>query len=359
MKIVNKIKQMIPVSVKARVLYHLSSSRDDRFQRYLGKRQVIVALAADYGNLGDVAITYAQEKYLKSCFPEFEVIDFPISSTFTGLKALKRVVTSEDLVTIAGGGNMGDLHYTIEDCRRFIIENFPNNKIISFPQSIDFSDKTKGRRELSKTLRVYSRHKNLHLVAREPVSYENMRKTFTKNYVYLAPDMVLSLNQMKQEQKRQGVLLCMRKDRESIFSSEERAAFITRFTSAVPDLIQKDTHIGGNGLTLQAREAELFKMWELFRRAEVVVTDRLHGMIFATITGTPCVVLQNISHKIKATYHAWLSSLSHIILQEGYDCAQTIRTVEELRKYPIINIQKPDYTDQYQSLIRALMGESR
>jgi pyruvyl transferase EpsI len=92
---------------------------------------------------------------------------------------------------------------------------------------------------------------------------------------------------------------------------------------------------------------------------EVVVTDRLHGMIFAAITGTPCVVLQNSNHKIESTHQTWLSSLSHIMLQEGYDCAQTIRMVEELKRYPIEKVQKSNYTNQYQSLKKLLAGESR
>ena len=55
--------------------------------------------------------------FSRTCYPGLEIVDFPISSTFTRLKALKRVTSHDDIVTIVGGGgNMGDLHYTIEDC---------------------------------------------------------------------------------------------------------------------------------------------------------------------------------------------------------------------------------------------------
>lgn len=37
-----------------------------------------------------------------------------------------------------------------------------------------------------------------------------------------------------------------------------------------------------------------------FRECELVITDRIHGMIFAAITGTPCIALSN--YKIKGTY---------------------------------------------------------
>ena len=48
-----------------------------------------------------------------------------------------------------------------------------------------------------------------------------------------------------------------------------------------------------------------------FAAARLVVTDRLHGMIFSAITGTPCVVLSNYNHKVRGTYE-WISYLPYI-----------------------------------------------
>ena len=42
-----------------------------------------------------------------------------------------------------------------------------------------------------------------------------------------------------------------------------------------------------------------------FARRQVVVTDRLHGMIFSAVTGTPCVVLSSYNHKIQEYYEAF------------------------------------------------------
>ena len=117
-QIIRSIKSVVPVGVKARIESLLSHSSDRECNYCRGKQKIIVALAADSGNLGDIAITFAQEAFLRTCYPDYEIVDFPISSTFTRLKALKRIVTPDDIVTIVGGGNMGDLHYTIEDCRK-------------------------------------------------------------------------------------------------------------------------------------------------------------------------------------------------------------------------------------------------
>ena len=43
-----------------------ASSKSNELKISEGGKKCIVCLAADYGNLGDVAITYAQSKYLKS-----------------------------------------------------------------------------------------------------------------------------------------------------------------------------------------------------------------------------------------------------------------------------------------------------
>ncbi len=54
-----------------------------------------------------------------------------------------------------------------------------------------------------------------------------------------------------------------------------------------------------------------FKKWNEFSSVQLVVTDRLHGMVFSAITGTPCIALDNISHKVYGAYQ-WLSYLPYL-----------------------------------------------
>lgn len=93
-------------------------------------------LAADYGNLGDVAITYAQEKYLSETFPGYKIVDVPISKTLNSIKAIQSIISKDDIITTVGGGNMCDLYFDIELLRQLVVKAFPNNKVISFPQTI-------------------------------------------------------------------------------------------------------------------------------------------------------------------------------------------------------------------------------
>lgn len=36
-----------------------------------------------------------------------------------------------------------------------------------------------------------------------------------------------------------------------------------------------------------------------FAKSKVIVTDRLHGLIFALITNTPCIVISSYNQKLK------------------------------------------------------------
>jgi len=44
-----------------------------------------------------------------------------------------------------------------------------------------------------------------------------------------------------------------------------------------------------------------------FSSSKLVVTDRLHGMVFAALAGTPCVVMGNCNYKVKGIYN-WIEN---------------------------------------------------
>ena len=55
-----------------------------------------------------------------------------------------------------------------------------------------------------------------------------------------------------------------------------------------------------------------------FLRCKVVITDRLHGMLFAAITKTPCIVTKSLDYKITGTYE-WIKDLNYIKFVEQLD----------------------------------------
>lgn len=335
---IEKIKKYIPRKCKQSIIYLMSRKKREEYEKYIGQRKIIITLAADYGNLGDVAITYAQTKYLKDKYPNYVIIELPISKHFTHLKALKAICTEDDIITTVGGGNMGELYDDIEYCRQFVIKKFKHNKIISFPQTIDFSNTSKGDKELNRAIKLYGSHPNLTIVAREQTSYEKMKEVFSKNRVLLAPDIVMSLNQVQPEYKRENITLCLRDDKEKNITRENEKKLVDRIYKEFTNVITYDTHIGGGRYSLEEREEELNKIWNAFKKSKVVITDRLHGMIFCYITKTPCVVLQNNNHKIKGCYE-WIKECEYIVLIEENDIDKIMDKVHQLYNLDLDSLQ--------------------
>ncbi len=308
------ISDFLPNRFKAEILYLISTKK--KFTHTAkDQKKIIVTLAADYGNLGDVAITYAQKKFLSDNFKDYEVITLPISATYSSLKSLKQRMTSNDIVTIVGGGNMGDMYEDIEEQRRFIIRKFKNNKIISFPQTIDFSNTKKGRASQKRSQKVYNSHKDLILFAREEKSLAKMKQLF-KAKVVLAPDIVLSLNETKKNQIRskKKVVICIRQDEESSLSHQDKKELYGILHDRYEVVEHRDTHIGDVKLSDDEAKRALEDIWTSFRSADLVVTDRLHGMIFCAITSTPCIAINNSNGKVAGVYKAWIDRLSSIAL---------------------------------------------
>jgi len=67
------------------------------------------------------------------------------------------------------------------------------------------------------------------------------------------------------------------------------------------DIHYTDTVIE-RGVSIDERYVVLDSKFDEFRKAKLVITDRLHGMLFAAVTGTPCIALDNKSGKVRGCY---------------------------------------------------------
>lgn len=292
---------------KYRKLRYFAGIKLDPKQKY-----AFFFLAADYGNLGDVAITFAQKKFIQEN-SVFRVIEIPISKSPEGLWFVSRSIKTDDIVTTVGGGNMGDLYDQIEYIRQLVVKFFPDNRIISFPQTFHFSETSQGQKALGKACKVYNSHKDIHIFARENVSYQLMKKYFKKVNIYLTPDIVFSLGKESSQKERSGAVFCLRNDKEKHLTEEQlnllKMGVIKHF-----DIVSfYDTHINKKKMGVEEKERELQKLLDVFRSAELVITDRLHGMIFCYITNTPCLVIQNNNHKILGSYQ-WIKEDSRMMM---------------------------------------------
>nr|WP_306239631.1 polysaccharide pyruvyl transferase family protein [Ornithinimicrobium cryptoxanthini] len=290
-----------------------------------GPPRVFVALAADYGNLGDLAITYAQEHFLQEIFPEAIVELLPISQTLPAIAELRQAIRPQDVITLVGGGNTGDMYDDIQYLRELVIRSFPRTRIVSFPQTIDFSETFYGRWARRQARRAYNRHGDLTIFARDTRSLRTAKQLFAGCTVRLAPDVVLTLDRTLPTADRQGVVVALRSDLERGLNDAEHAT-IEAVARQIDQIRKRDTHLGDVRVTARQAEVALNHFWGDLRSARLVITDRLHGMIFSVITGTPCVVFDSGTGKVEQFYDDWLKDQPQVALlqtgdEEGVEAA--------------------------------------
>ncbi|RWF57480.1 MAG: exopolysaccharide biosynthesis protein [Mesorhizobium sp.] len=261
----------------------------------------------DIRNCGDSAIWLGEMAYLKDRYgkrPAYvsRMRDFSAED-------LERAVPTGPIF-IHGGGNFGDLWITHQDFRERVLEQFPNRRIIQFPQSIHY--KSQERRERS--ARIIGRHKNFVLLVRDEESKAFAEKHFDCE-VRLCPDMAFCIGALESEASEFPVLAMLRADLEKAGDADR---------SAYPDIPMEDwitesarqvrvaKAIGAASalLALKPAEVRLRKLdaaaHNRFRRGirqisrgRAIVTDRLHVHICSLLIGRPHAVLDNSYGKIR------------------------------------------------------------
>ncbi len=275
--------------------------------KMLHPKSPFLVFTPTHDNLGDHAIAFAEKKVFDSLGVKyFEVSEYQLRKIH---KLNKLNCFNGKPVFLHGGGYLGTIWFDCELLLRELIEANPESKFLALPNTIYYDDTDFGKSELEKSAKIYNSHKNLHFYAREKYSFKIMKEIY--NSVSLSPDIVLSLNESENFAERSGCLLCLRNDKEKTLNSTQWEA-VERFAdTAFSGNFTYTDMSGGGTVRISDREAELNKKFSQFRSAELVITDRLHGMIFCAVTGTPCIVLNSQSHKVKGCYE-WIKDLEYI-----------------------------------------------
>ena len=216
-----------------------------------------------------------------------------------------------------------------------------------------FSSDESGQKELKKSIDIYAGHKDLTIFSREKPSYNRMKEVFINNKIILTPDIVLYLNKTEPRMNRQGVLCCFRADVEGLLSSEEKS-WIEDISHKYFDSVQvTDMHLD-RYIDTENREKELDVKFNQFKRAEIVITDRLHGMIFAAITATPCIAMSNYNHKIKGTYD-WIKHLGYIKFAD--ELGDVPKYIQQLKKMKNCTYRNDYALPYYENIIKAVLSK--
>lgn len=270
-------------------------------------------------NLGDHAIVYAQYKYIEKMYPNMAIFEFSKLEYETYRFLLKRIITKKALIVIDGGGNLGTLWPEEDDLINNVISDFQDNRIIIFPQTAYYEgDK---RIEFIKAFSdKINSHKDIILMLRDKASYEIFCDLINKNRLQLCPDIVLSMFLKENDQytnERNDIGICIRDDLESI-SEKNTIDLICSALDKKEAGYKMITTFADHNIYPEERERILRDKWNEFASCKLVITDRLHGMIFSAITGTKCFALDNLSKKVSGGYE-WVKDLGYITLCKDTD----------------------------------------
>ena len=269
-----------------------------------------------HGNLGDQAIVISEREFLKKNFKKYKIIEIESSMVTKKIKMLKKFV-GESLIFIHGGGFIGSLWPKEDDMANLIIKNMKENKIIILPQTVYFDKEEEGIQRIKKDREIYEQHENLYICVREKYSYDFMRENFKNCNVFLVPDMVLYLEQEKtSKEEKDNIILCLRNDKEkNFFDADSLVRILNKI--GYYNIIKTDTVIENRIYDYNRKRIVKNKINE-FSRAKLVITDRLHGMVFAFLANTYCLVINSKSHKVKGVYN-WIKSCQKLKLIENMD----------------------------------------
>ncbi len=282
------------------------------FSLISGKNRIILIGTPIHGNLGDHLIAHAETAFFDRYVPGKKAIDCSMNFSKSMMKFMKKCIKPDDILVISGGGWLGTEWRNNEEFVRDVIESFPENRIIIFPQTAYYRD---DDIYLNEAVDIYRKHDKLYFCARDYLTYELVRDNamVDEDRLLYMPDMALYdvLHEEMKPVNRDHIGLCLRDDREISISEGERDHIVKSVETRDKDYLKIYTSEAGKRIQPKDRKENVLRKLYEIAGLKVLVTDRLHAMIMAAITDTPCIVFDNTTHKVKGVYE-WIKELDHI-----------------------------------------------
>jgi pyruvyl transferase EpsO len=251
----------------------------------------------DHANVGDSAIWLGELAMLREVTGRDPVY---VSTWHDFNEAAFRRACPAGTLFLHGGGNLGDIWPHHQHFREMVLAAIRDRAVVQLPQSIQFRDPATARRFAA----LATGHPAFVLHVRDRRSLE-----WTRRHVNcptsLAPDSAIAMGRQARGTAECPVLMLLRSDdeqRDHGGSPQPQAVTV--------DWLTDDPGLpAGLDVAVCERQAQarVSRGLRLLSRGEVVVTDRLHGHILATLLGIPHVVLDNDYGKISAYREAWPS----------------------------------------------------
>lgn len=231
-------------------------------------------------------------------------------------------------ILLLGGGNFGDLFAKHQRLREQVVARFPANPVLQLPQTIRFA----SRETEAAARRAFSPHGRLKILVRDAESLETATKSLGLDAV-LCPDLAFGLGGRPSPSRRRRRILWLARgdawrrhepppeDRDLVVSDwpRERPSIRRTYVRVLSSWIRRGRARGTRVRTALSAAYDPLARWRVERglawlsREAVVVTDRLHGHVLAMLTGTPHVLLDDATGKVRAFHDAFSRGVAGIV----------------------------------------------
>ena len=257
-------------------------------------------------NKGDPAITVGELNTLSD-------INMPIkyfSTEYSGKDQYEPVKAHldpmETVVLAQGGGNIG-AWAVCDNYRSKALQVFTEFKYFILSQSVYFFD----QRHLAKTKEQYRTHGHVSILLRDQHSFDYTQKNLDPVTPILAPDMAFGMGAVfKYFPPALDVIWINRGDKERSMVSKPK--FPGHVKYIVADWLRFGSPSGDcriDNSYMKTHNGFLF-----LQRAKVVVTDRLHGYILATLLDIPTVMIDNKLKKLTNLRNTWTAGKDNAVV---------------------------------------------
>lgn len=278
----------------------------------------------DYPNVGDSAIALGMFSYFRS--RGIKVLSVHSIQTLGDARKL-----TGSPVFINGGGNLGGLYPIADRHRLLVAQKIPSSALlIQGPQTVDFISQS-GR---SAFLELLDTHDNFRIAVRDEDSRHAVIGTGLEPILAADPAHLLSLSQISASAS-QALVNLSRNDKEAVTSPQVQGVDwlqdspLQSFTRTLRHASRRISRLSellnpSQQGWEQIAHKRLRRGVKILSIGQVVVTDRLHGMILAHSMGRQVVVVDNVTKKLSRYLQTWGHALPSVMLAAGWDAALEI-----------------------------------
>jgi exopolysaccharide biosynthesis predicted pyruvyltransferase EpsI len=255
-------------------------------------------------NCGDSAIWLGSVKIA-------EELGIKVASTTSSRMYRPDKLKADGPVVIHGGGNFGGLYPQHDDLRIRILTDFPDRPVVQMPQSIELTNAA----GLEKLKRAIGLHRDFTLLVRDHRSLAIARREFDCR-IELVPDAAFALGNLDRRPPREDVVLQARRDKEAAdeqISGHPTVDWNKADILSLRNLSRSAVSVAGKfpAPTLTSAVVNRFArqnlQWAIqtLSTGHVLVTDRLHGHVIATLCGIEHIVVNDRYGKVRALWETW------------------------------------------------------